>query len=130
MKKRIIKLAAVAGIAGVLLGGTAYAGTAAEYYGTVVGRFNGYGYSEYQTKVFDGKNGYIYSSTVGGKYKVDVRMASSKGNGEWLRNVTDGTQKPVKAHAKQTKGCKVRLHFSNDAFTPVTVHVGGTWKSN
>ncbi|MDE6852804.1 MAG: hypothetical protein K2J67_10035 [Lachnospiraceae bacterium] len=130
MRKKLIKVGAIAGIVGMLVGSTAYAGTAAHPYGTVVGRFNGYGYSSYQTKVYAGKDGYIYSTEVGGKYKVDVRMASSVGNGAWLRDVTDGTQKAVKAHSKQTKGSKIRMQFSNDALTPVTVYVEGFWKSN
>lgn len=130
MKKKIVKTSVIAGMVGMLIGSTAYAGTATTPYGTVVGRFNGYGYSSYQTKAVSGKDGYIYSSKVGGKYKVDVRMTSSKGNGKWLRNVTDGTQKSVKAHSKHTKGSDIRLQFSNDAFTPVTVYVEGTWKSN
>ena len=130
MKRKFIKTGVIAGIVGMLVGSTAYAGTAAHPYGVVVGRFNGYGYTDYQTKVFSGKDGYIYSTEVGGKYKVDVRMTSSGGNGAWLRDVTDGTQKALKAHSKHTNGSKVRMQFSNDAFTPVTVYVEGYWKSN
>lgn len=130
MKKNLIKAGAIAGMVGMLIGGTAYAGTTAKYYSTVVGRFNGSGYCGYQTKAVSGKDGYIYSDTVGGKYKVDVRMENSSASGEWLRNVTDGTQKPVKGHSKLTKGSQVRLKFSNDITTPVTVAVDGNWKSN
>lgn len=130
MKKKLIKAGAVAGIVGLLIGSTAYAGTDMKYYSTVVGRFNGCGYCNYQTKAVSGKDGYISSSKVGGKYKVDVRMESSSGSGDWLRNVTDGTQKAVKAHSKHTKGSQVRLKFSNDALTPVAVGVSGYWKSN
>lgn len=130
MKKSLIKAGVIAGVVGVLLGSTAYAGTAKELYITIVGRFNGCGYSYNQTKAVGGKDGYIYSNTVGGKYKVDVRMESSSASGEWLRNVTDGTQKAVDAHSKHTKGSQVRLKFSNDITTPVNVEVDGDWKSN
>ncbi len=130
MKKKVIKAGAIAAMAGMLVGGTVYAGTSTTFYATVVGRFNGYGYSTYQTKEVSGKNGYIYSNTVGGRYKVDVRMETSNASGDWLRNVTDGTQKPVKAHSKHVKGSRIRLKFSNDALTPVAVQVAGDWKSN
>ena len=130
MKKQIIKASAIAGVVGMLVGSAAYAGTATEQYITVVGRFNGCGYSRYQTKAVTGKAGYIYSATVGGKYKVDVRMENSSASGEWLRNVTDGTQKAVGSHSKHTKGSQVRLKFSNDITTPVTVEVDGDWRSN
>lgn len=130
MKKKLIKAGTIASIVGILTGSIAYAGTVASSYGTVVGRFNGCGYSDYQTKASTGKDGYIYSTLVGGKYKVDVRMENSSASGEWLRNVTDGTQKAVDAHSKHTKGSQMRLKFSNDITTPVTVQVLGTWKSN
>lgn len=130
MKKKMIKAGAIAGIVGMLIGSTAYAGSEMKYYSTVVGRFNGSGYSNYQTKAVSGKNGYISSYTVGGRYKVDVRMQTSSASGEWLRNVTDGTKETVKAHSKHTKGSQIRLKFSNDITTPVTVEVDGEWKSN
>lgn len=130
MKKKMIKAGAVAGIVGMLIGGTVYAGTTTDFYITVVGKFNGCGYSRYQTKAVSGKDGYIYSDKVGGKYKVDVRMENSSASGGWLRNVTDGTQKAVPGHSKLTKGSEVRLKFSNDALTPVSVEVNGDWKSN
>lgn len=130
MKKKLIKAGAIAGIVGILVGSSAYAGTASEFYATVVGRFNGIGYSYYQTKATSGKDGYISSDRVGGNYKVDVRMENSSASGSWLRNVTDGTQKAVPGHSKHTKGSQVRLRFSNDAFTPVAVAVTGYWKSN
>ncbi|MDE6568561.1 MAG: hypothetical protein K2K70_12630 [Lachnospiraceae bacterium] len=130
MKKKMIKAGAIAGIVGMLIGSAAYAGTAKEQYSTVVGRFNGSGYSRYQTKTTTGKNGYIYSNTVGGKYKVDVRMQTSSASGDWLRNVSDGTKDTVKAHSKHTKGSQIQLKFSNDITTPVTVAVDGDWKSN
>lgn len=130
MKKSLIKASAVAGIVGMLIGSTAYAGMDMKYYSTVVGRFNGCGYCGYQTKAMSGIDGYIESYSVGGKYKVDVRMESSSASGDWLRNVTDGTKKTVKAHSKHTKGSQVRLKFSNDITTPVTVGVEGYWKSS
>ena len=89
MKKNLLKAGAIAGMVGMLVGSSVYAGTAKEFYATVVGRFNGCGYSRYQTKAVTGKDGYIYSTTVGGKYKVDVRMENSSASGDWLRNVTD-----------------------------------------
>lgn len=130
MKKKLLKAGTIACIVGMLVGSTAYAGTASEFYGTVVGRFNGCGYSYYQIKATTGKDGYINSDSVGGKYKVDVRMENSSASGDWLRNVTDGTKKTVKSHSKHTKNTMVRLKFSNDITTPVTVAVTGHWISN
>lgn len=130
MKKRILKIGAVVGISGMLFRTAAFAGASMETYGTVVGRFNGAGATPYQTKTYSERDGYINSVKVGGKYEVDVRMENSSAKGAWLRDVTDGTRKYVQAHSKHIKGCSVRLYFSNDITTPVTVYVEGTWKSN
>ena len=123
------------GITGVVLMAAvietaSFAGTSYGKYNTVVGRFNGNGYSDYQTKVTAGADGYIKSESVGGNYVVDVRMQSSAGNGAWLRDLDDGTKAYLPGTSNQKKGCSVRAQFSNDWCTPVTVQVKGEWKSN
>lgn len=128
--KKIIKAMLITGSALLLMGTSAFAGSSYEQYSLVVGRFNGSAFSFYQTKATAGADGYIDSNEVGGSYKVDVRMESDDGNGEWLRNVTDGTNKAIPGTSKQKKGCSVRAEFSNDITTPVDVRVMGEWKSN
>lgn len=114
----------------MLFASASFAGTSFSGYNTTVGKFNGSGYSGYQTKSISGANGQIASTSVGGDYVVDVRMNSSKGDGSWLRNVTDGTNKEVPGNSAQTTGSSVRLQFSNNINTPVDVQVSGSWKSN
>ena len=128
--KKTIKIAAVVIVIAALFGGAVYAGTSYDRYNTTVGRFNGAGYSQYQTKAVGGANGFISSASVGGSYTVDARMNSSKGNGAWLRSVNDGTKAGLPGNAKQTAGTSVRVQFSNDLLTPVNVQVEGYWKSN
>lgn len=127
--RKLVKGIAVTGLAALMIGTCAFAGTSYESYNTTVGKFNGSGYSDYQTKTTSGANGYIKSKKVGGDYVVDVRM-NGLGNGSWVRNLTDGTNKSLPGHYKQTKGSDVRVKFSNDITTPVNVQVSGTWKSN
>lgn len=128
--KKVIKSIAVSAMAVMMFGTMAYAGTSYSKYNTTVGKFNGSGYSGYQTKSISGANGYISSSTVGGSYVVDARMNSSSGNGSWLRNVNDGTKAELPGNSNQKKGSSVRVKFSNDITTPVNVQVVGSWKSN
>ncbi len=128
--KKIIKSVSVMGLAIMMFGAVAFAGTSYSGYNTTVGKFNGSGYSGYQTKSISGANGYILSTSVGGSYVVDVRMNSSSGSGSWLRNVTDGTQAELPGSSYQTSGTSVRAQFSNDINTPVDVQVVGSWKSN
>ena len=130
LRNKILK-AATLGCAAVMMFSTvAWAGTSYSGYNTTVGRFNGSGYSGYQTKSIAGANGYIKSTKVGGDYVVDVRMNSSAGNGAWLRNVGDNTSDYVPGKSTQLNGTSVRLEFSNDITTPVNTQVEGTWKSN
>ncbi len=130
LMKKIIKGMAITGAALLLMGSSALAGSSYEQYSLVVGKFNGSSFSYSQTKATGGADGYIDSYEVGGSYKVDVRMESDDGNGSWLRNVTDGTNKAIPGTSKQKKGCSVRAEFSNDITTPVDVLVIGEWKSN
>lgn len=130
MKKNIFKGVTVASLATMLFAATAFAGTTSTSYNTTVGKFNGSGYSDYQTKTTGGANGWIDSTQVGGDYVVDVRMNSSAGNGSWLRNLDDGTSAALPGSSKQTAGSSIRLKFSNDLTTPVNVQVKGSWKSN
>lgn len=130
IKKKFLRGITATSLAAVLFTATAFAGTSTTTYNTTVGKFNGSGYSGYQTKSISGANGWLYSTMVGGNYKVDVRMNSSSGNGSWLRNVTDGTSASLPGKSTQRAGSSIRLKFSNNVTTPVNVQVVGSWKSN
>lgn len=114
----------------MMMTSAAMAGTSYSKYNTTVGRFNGNGYTSYQTKATAGANGYIKSTNVGGNYVVDVRMTSSSGNGSWVRDLDDQDNRSLPGSSKMKKNCSVRAQFSNDWNTPVAVQVAGTWKSN
>ncbi|MDO4779354.1 MAG: hypothetical protein Q4A42_07340 [Tissierellia bacterium] len=116
----------------VILGSSmVYAGTSYSDYSTTVGRFNGNGYTSYQTKSISGANGDLYSSSVGADYVVDARMQESDGTaGSWTRDVTDSTNYELDGHVNHSSGDSVRVHFSNDWNTTVNVQVTGSWRSN
>lgn len=108
-----------------------YAGTSYSSYNTTVGRFNGSGYTGYQTKTTSGANGNLRSKSVGGSYVVDARMIESNGTAaSWRRNITDNKNYALDGHYSHKKGDRVRVQFSNDLTTPVNVQVTGSWKSN
>lgn len=128
--RKVVKSVVVAGAILLVFGSCAFAGTTMEKYSTTVGRFNGSGFTEYQTKAFSGEDGYLYSNAVGGNYVVDVRMISSKKEkGSWVRDVDDNRSYYLPAKTLRS-GRNVRLEFSNDITTPVRVQVAGKWKSN
>jgi len=130
--KLFIKTAVITSAVVLLLGSSAYAGTTMEDYGTTVGRFNGSGFTSYQTKTYTSEKGFLYSNAVGGNYTVDVRMVSSaRKKAKWVRDVDDNTHYSIPTN-KDTikKGNNVRLEFSNDLTTPVRVEVEGQWMSN
>lgn len=128
--RKITKTIAIASMAVMMLGTTAFAGSTFSSYSTTVGKFNGNGYSSYQTKEIDGANGAISSTSVGGGYEVDVRMNSSVGSGSWTRDLKSGTEAALPGYYKQVSGTKVRAQFSNNITTPVDVQVTGSWASN
>jgi len=128
--KKLSKVLLVGAVSVMLLGTSAFAGINFEYYSTIVGRFNGSAYTDYQTKNTTGTDGYIISKKVGGDYVVDARMDCSLGSGAWTRNVDDNQTRMLEGTSKQTKGCSVRAKFSNDITTPVAVHVKGEFMSN
>lgn len=121
---------AVLGLALGLLavGGAAEAGTSYSGYNTTVGKFNGSGYTAYQTKTTSGAYGNLNSTTVGGSYTVDARMQSSTGTGAWVRSVGDNDSRTLPNSV--SSGRSARAEFSNDATTPVDVQVSGSWRSN
>ena len=130
MKKKISRIMIVAALSVMLFGTSAFAGVDFIDYSTIVGRCNGIGYTEYQTKNTTGTDGYVISKRVGGDYVVDARLACSLGNGKWTRDVDDNQTRMLEGTSKQVKGCSVRTEFSNDWNTPVAVHVKGQWMSN
>lgn len=128
--KSFVKGAVVTGAVVLILGSCVFAGTTMQEYQTNVGWFNGSGYSKYQTKIYGGEDGFMYSNAVGGNYVVDVRMHAKVGSGAWVRGVNDNRYYCVPSTRKQKEGTQVRLKFSNKITTPVTVEVVGRWKSN
>lgn len=130
MKIDIKKTVLTAGVAVMMMTSAAVAGSSYSHYNTTIGKFNGNGYTGYQTKNTAGANGYIKSTKVGGDYVVDVRMNGPSGNGSWVRNLDDKDNRSLPGSAKMKKGCLVRAQFSNDWNTPVAVQVVGQWKSN
>ena len=128
---RLTKAAIVTGTAIMLFGTAVSAGTTMQDYSTTVGRFNGSGYTSYQTKSSGNDKGLLYSNAVGGSYTVDARMESRSGDkAKWVRDVDDNTYYSLPKHTNMTSGSSVRLEFSNDLTTPVRVQVEGQWKSN
>lgn len=128
--RKVVKSVVVAGAILLMFGSCAFAGTTLERYSTTVGRFNGSGFTEYQTKTFTGEEGYLYSNAVGGNYVVDVRMVTSKKEkGPWVRDVDDNRSYCLPGKTLRS-GRNVRLELSNDITTPVRVQVAGKWKSN
>lgn len=124
------RVAAVAVMALAILGAgvsTAHADYGTQGYNTTVGRVNGNGYSGSERKSFTDDSGKIYSSTVGGNYRVDARMISQSGTwlGSGWARIDDGTQAPLTNWL--TAGTWVRIQFSNDVTTPVNVQVTGSW---
>lgn len=130
MKNKILKAIMATGMASMVFSMAAFAGTKYESYNTTVGKFNGNGYSGYQTKSSSGESGQISSTKVGGDYVVDARMNSRAGNGNWLGNLDDNEVRLLPGNDKLVKGTDVRVQFSNDWNTPVAVQVVGKWKSN
>ena len=112
-KGNLLKGAAAVIVLAAAFTGSVMAGTSYTSYNTTVGRFNGNGYSQYQTKAIGGANGYILSGVVGANYTVDVRMNCSKGNASWLRDLDDNQSKYLPGYYKQTAGESIRLQFSN-----------------
>lgn len=59
--KRFIKTAIAISSVLLLFGSSVYAGTSMKPYDTTVGRFNGSGYTGYQTKTYTSDKGLLYS---------------------------------------------------------------------
>jgi hypothetical protein len=95
-------------------------------YSTTVGRFNGDGYTDGLKKINTNQNAICNSSSVGGDYNVDVRIERTDGSepSGWER-IGDNDRQSI----PNSIGADLytRLHFSNDATTPVNVQVSGTW---
>ncbi|MEW5323794.1 hypothetical protein V2J23_17245 [Geobacillus thermoleovorans] len=126
MKKKLVVLSLSVGL--VAFGGAVQAGSSWSNYNTTVGKFNGSGYTGYQTKASSGTYGELNSSVVGGSYTVDARMRASSGTGSWVRSVTDNDYRTLPNSVPS--GLSARVEFSNDITTPVDVQVSGTWRSN
>ena len=112
-------------------GSMAYAGAEYSGYSTTVGKINGSGYTTYEVKAKSGANGNLLSYYVGGDYTVDARMQESDGTaGAWTRNIDDDNFYELDGHVNHMSGDLVRVHFSNDWTTLVSVQVEGYWRSN
>lgn len=128
--KHLSKGVVTVGAVMLLLGSSVCAGTSMQKYSTTVGKFNGNGYTGYQTKACTKEDGYLYSNAVGGSYVVDVRMISNDTKAAWVRDVNDNRGYYIPGNENLKAGNEVRLQFSNDLLTPVDVQVEGEWKSN
>lgn len=125
MKRRVsvpLLSALTLGVATAAFAGSTYAG-----FSTTVGAYNGSGYTSYQTKAISGARGNVITTSVGGSYKVDARMQSSSGTGDWQRNLTDGDSRELQNNISARK--LARVQFSNDLTTRVSVQVAGSWRS-
>ena len=120
----------VIAVAILMLGTCAFAGSEAKDYYLTVGRCNGNAYTQYQRKEKTDKKGDLYSHTVGGNKKVDVRMECDGEDGEWTRNVTDNKNYKLATNKSMYDGIRVRAEFSNDLFTIVDIEVSGEFASN
>ena len=126
---RIKKFAIPLAVVGMLAVGTsAWAGTSFQSYSTTVGKFNGNGYTAYQTKSGAGTAADLRSKSVGADYVVDARLQASSGTGGWARDVGDNDTRQLWNSVQ--KGASARVQFSNDWNTSVDVQVSGTWRSN
>lgn len=127
------KIKTLVALCAVVIFGTTmvYAGTSYKGYNTTVGKFNGNGYTAYQTKSTSGANGELSSGNVGGDYVVDARMQEDDGTaGSWTRDVDDNTDYYLDGHISHVRGDYVIVQFSNDWNTAVSVQVDGSWRSN
>lgn len=106
----------------------AYAGGKLTDYNTTVSKFNGSGYSGYQTKSVSSKAGRLESKSVGGRYTVDARMNAASGTGPWVRRINDNDHRDLPNGVGAEK--KTRVQFSTNLTTRVNVQVSGKWKSN
>lgn len=110
--------------AGFASGGVGYLG-----YNGIVPKFNGSAYTPTQTKAIDRRSGDLNSRSVGGNYRLDVRM-EAPGNpisSVWFRI---GDNQSIQLPNLFVRGTRVYVHFSNDLFTPVNVQATGSWRSN
>lgn len=106
-------------------------GTAYKPYNTTVGRINGNGYTGTDTKSVTGKQGNIRSTSVGGDYKVDVRMyKNDNSQGAWVYNITDNDNRQVPSRSDHMSGNSVKLRFSNKLSTTKEVQVTGSWRAD
>lgn len=117
--------AALIGAAGI---GIAMAGTTNVAYNTTVGASNGSGFTAYQTQATSGASGQLHSTSVGSSYVVDARM-DGPSDSDWIRNVTDNDSRVLTGNDNNS-GDRVRLQLNNDASTPVSVQVSGSWRTN
>jgi hypothetical protein len=128
MKKKV-KTIVVSLCCCMILGGTALAGMTHEAYSTTVGKINGNGYTNTQTKAYL-LPGWVETEYVGGGYEVDARMQcpSSGEVGSWCRDLA--TNDSADLGNTIGVGKAVRVQFSNDLTTLVDVQVSGEWASN
>ncbi|MBK3913718.1 hypothetical protein [Listeria ivanovii] len=103
------------------------AGSTYANYSTTVGKFNGNGYTAYQTKKVAGQKANVKSTKTGG-YKLNVRTNSAGSNGTWSADFTNS--KNIDLSNGHNKGTKTRLHFSNKITTTRDVQASGSWRSN
>ena len=127
---RLGKNTITAAVAGAMLlggAGAALAGTTEASYSTTVGRFNGNGYTAYQTKAGSGTAAKLWVESIGADYGVDAWLNSPSGGPIGWSRMGDRTYADL--YNNVPAGKPARVQFSNDALTPVAVQVSGVWRS-
>lgn len=127
MIKNKFKILALAGVIaiGALTSNVVSARTVG--YNLNVPGFNGF-VKEDGSKYYNGGTGYIYSGTIGGKYKLDARFFQNGKGTSWGR-IDDNTTRAysLSGFTGSSYGKLVHMHLSTDLVTPVTVNAVGEW---
>lgn len=131
MKKSILSTLIAVGCM-LIMAFSAFAGTSMKNFQCDVPAYNGSVNTTYQVKSSQGRSGRIVYKGVGGGYVVDCRMrdVDDKTEGAWVNGCKTGTAKSLPSRASHQKGDRVCVRISNELFTPVAVHVYGTWRSD
>lgn len=110
----------------LLTGGIASAGTSYVTYYAYVPGFNGSAFTEdTQTKTYGSRSANLRVDRLG--KAMDARLFATQHRGPWHRITKDTT---YSLSNSTPAGTLTSVEFSNDLTTPVTVFVGGVWRSN
>ena len=131
MKKNKLKLLVMAGVLAVGSLISISTNAAAMGYDEDVPGLNGF-VGVYGSKYYDAGNGYVFSTAIGGNYKLDTRMFQNGKGTSWKR-IDDNTYVSwtlTGFFGNKTYGANVLMHLSTDLITPVRVNATGVWDAN